>query len=56
MVLVRDARLLFVELKTERGKLTYPQRSWLSALNECPSAEVYEWRPSDWPEIEVVLR
>lgn len=56
MVLVRDGRLLFVELKSERGKLTYPQRAWLSALHVCPSAEVYEWRPSSWPEIEAVLR
>lgn len=55
-VFVRDARLLFAELKTERGRLTLPQRSWLAALRQCRGAEVYEWRPSDWLKIEAVLR
>ncbi len=56
LVLVRDGRLIFAELKSERGRLTHPQRVWLAALKACPGVQVYEWRPSDWPEIEGVLR
>jgi hypothetical protein len=57
LVLVRDGRLLFAELKSERGRVTADQRAWLSLLEGCPGVEVYVWRPlaSSWPEIERVL-
>lgn len=48
------ARLLFVELKTERGRLAPLQRRWLEAL-EATSAECYVWRPHDWAEVVEVL-
>jgi len=54
LVLVRD-RVLFVELKTERGRLTLRQRAWLDALARA-SAEVRLWRPSNWPEIVDTLK
>ncbi len=53
IVLVRH-RLLFVELKTERGKLTPEQEAWVQALEDADQT-VYVWRPSDWKLIEMVL-
>ena len=32
LTLVRDGRLIFAELKTEKGKATYDQVFWLHAL------------------------
>jgi len=60
LVLVRadarpgDARLIFAELKTARGKLTAAQQQWLEALRQTP-AEVYVWRPDDWDAIVACL-
>jgi VRR-NUC domain len=45
--------LLFIELKSERGKVRPDQELWIDLLGTC--AEVYVWRPSDRPEIERVL-
>ena len=47
LVLLRGTRLAFVELKTERGRVTRAQRGWLEALGQVPGVEVYLWRPSD---------
>ena len=49
---LRDGKreVRFLELKTEIGKLTESQASWLMCL---PNA--YLFRPSDWPQIEEVL-
>lgn len=55
-VLVRDGRLLFAELKSEKGGLTPAQRAWLGELRRCPGVEVHVWSPSDWPTIENILR
>lgn len=46
--------LLFVELKTDAGKLTAEQAVWLVDLQNA-GAETGVWRPRDWPEIETVL-
>jgi len=60
LVLVRadgrpgDARLIFAELKTARGKLTAAQQQWLEALRQT-AAEVYVWRPDDWDAIVACL-
>ena len=53
LVLVRGDRLIFAELKREKGRLTESQRTWLSALDE--TAETYVWRPSDWDAVIEVL-
>jgi hypothetical protein len=52
---LRPPRLIFAELKTEKGRLSPQQRSWLDALGLCPGIETFVWRPGDWPEIEEVL-
>jgi Holliday junction resolvase len=67
LVLARDGRVLFVEVKSEKGRLTKAQKEWLSVLYDEPwignpalqseydSHQVYVWRPSDIAEIEDVL-
>lgn len=54
LLLVRE-RVIFVELKTMRGRLRREQRAWLAALRAA-GQEVWIWRPSDWPTVERVLR
>lgn len=66
IVAVRRERLIFIELKTAKGKLSQAQERWRDALFQtqawkmwppdravCP--EVYLWRPSDWEQIVEVL-
>lgn len=60
LVLVRD-RILFVELKTAKGKLSAYQQAWIDDLDrvavEGSEVVVYVWRPVHWTngEIEEVL-
>ena len=56
LTLVRD-RVLWVEVKTERGRVRPEQELWLEALREA-GAEAYVWRESDWTAgvVEDVLR
>jgi len=62
LVMVRRGRLIFAELKSERGKTTHAQDTWQLALEavreDAPNIEVYLWRPADWTSrrIEAVLR
>jgi hypothetical protein len=56
LTMVRGRRLLFVELKTERGRLSPAQAEWLDALAMAMPGCVAVWRPSQWPEVERVLR
>lgn len=54
LVLVGHGRVMFAELKSERGWLTVDQAIWVSELED-NGAEVHVWRPSDWPAIEQAL-
>lgn len=56
LTLVRD-RLVMVECKAEKGRMTPDQLDWAAALSNA-GVEVYCWRPSQWisGEIEAVLR
>ena len=61
LVLVRRCRLVFAELKRETGKVRPEQAEWISDLTDVAevslgAVEVYVWRPSDWTEIQQVLR
>jgi hypothetical protein len=51
----RDHRLIFVELKADGATTTVAQDAVLTALARV-AAEVYLWRPRDWPQIEATLR
>ena len=55
LVLVRRPRVVWAELKAERGKTTDDQRAWLDELRAC-GQEVHIWRPSHWRAIEEALR
>jgi hypothetical protein len=55
LVLVRSPRVLFVELKSEGGKLTPSQKLWALELKACPGVEYYCWYPDDLQEIAEVL-
>lgn len=46
LVLVRDSRIVWRELKTSRGKPSAEQREWLAALKKA-NADVGIWRPID---------
>lgn len=47
LTMARGGRLVFAELKSQRGRLTPDQAVWINELNGTV-AEVYVWRPSDW--------
>jgi hypothetical protein len=51
----RPGRVLFIELKAQRGLVRPTQRAWLALLKEA-GAEAYCWRPKDWQTIEEVLK
>lgn len=55
LVLVRADRLVFIELKTEDGRVTVEQAHWMQAI-AATGAEVYLFRPSDWDCLEETLR
>lgn len=52
LVLVRPPRLVFAELKAERGRLTAEQEHWLDVLRQA-GAEVYVWKPKNWVSGEI---
>jgi hypothetical protein len=61
LTLVRDGRLIFIELKSATGRLTTGQHAWLRALRKVDdrsngAVHAYVWFPTDWPTIEDVLR
>ena len=47
LVLWKDSRLLFVELKKQGGRLSMSQERTLQELHST-AAEVYIWRPAEW--------
>lgn len=49
LVLVRD-RVIYAELKTDRGVLRPEQRAWVEALEKA-GCEVHIWRPKHWNNI-----
>lgn len=62
LVLVREERLVFAELKRDGAYASVNQREWLEILTACSRAgsdgsrfEVYLWRPADMNDIEACL-
>ncbi len=56
LVMVRRGRLIFAELKSERGRLSPNQEPWIDDLTAFGPAEVYLWKPSMWSGIVEVLK
>lgn len=54
LVMTNQQRVIFAELKTERGKLRPEQEMWLSWLR-IAGQEVYIWRPSDLGDMSRIL-
>jgi len=48
-------RVIFAELKSDKGKVTPQQEEWLSTLKACGQT-VYVWRPADIEAIAEILR
>ncbi len=55
LVCVRRPRIVWAELKSERGRLTDAQKDWIADLRAC-NQEVYVFRPSMWEYVERVFR
>lgn len=47
LVLVRGAAMMTVEVKTDTGRLSDAQRSWLTDLGAVSGVTAYVWRPRD---------
>jgi hypothetical protein len=47
LVLCKPPRLIFIELKSENGRVKDEQLTWGMRLSDCP-VEYYLWRPADW--------
>ena len=56
LTMVRNGQVVFAELKAKRGVTSDEQDEWLRRLGECDYVSTYVWRPSDWDEIEKVLK
>jgi len=48
-------RIIYAELKSEKGVVTEYQQEWLDTLDACRQ-EVYLWRPEDIEGIAEILR
>lgn len=55
LILIRPPRVVFAELKSEKGRLRPAQRAVLELLDRCPGVEAYTWRPSDWEAVKACL-
>ena len=56
-MIVGNGRIIYAELKSERGKVSAVQAEWLRALSAA-GALAFVWYPADWLNgtIEKVLR
>jgi hypothetical protein len=52
---IHQRRLIFAELKREKGRVSEAQKMVLGELEQIPGAECYLWRPSQWNEIVATL-
>ena len=55
LTMAREERLIFAELKSEKGKLTEAQAEWLRVL-KATGNKVFEWRPHQFDEIAGILQ
>ena len=55
LTMVRGARLIMAELKSEMGFASAAQLAWLGALGAIDGVEVFLWKPDDLDEIAEIL-
>lgn len=61
LVLARDGVVVFIEVKSAKGRISEDQARWAKALGEgyCEGVAgeycYFLWRPSDWSFIEALL-
>ena len=51
LVMTRDGRTIFAELKSQQGRIRTEQTQWMAELEKTQGVEVYLWRPSDMDQI-----
>lgn len=56
IIAVRGGRVLAIECKRERGRVRPEQVMWVEALSEVPGVTAMIARPSQWDEVETLLR
>ena len=59
LCMIKDGVIMFVELKTDKGKVTTAQRQWIERLirhqYHCENLVVEIWRPHIWEEKKKLL-
>lgn len=55
IVAVKGARMLAIEVKRERGRVTEAQQTWLDALGAVPGITAFAAHPHAWAEIVRLL-
>jgi hypothetical protein len=55
LVSERQQRVVWIECKTEKGKMTEDQMEWIELLHRA-GQEAYVFRPSDWDEAANILQ
>ena len=59
LCMVKDGIVMFVELKTDKGKATTAQRNWIKQFirhqHRCQRFIVEIWRPKTWEEKKKLL-
>lgn len=54
LCLVKNGKMIFAELKREKGIVSPEQQAWIMAIKAC-GIDVYIWRPSDVHAIVEIL-
>jgi hypothetical protein len=55
LIMARDGRLIFMELKKPGGVVSAEQQRWLDVLKKCPAVLAVVARPQDWASVKRVL-
>jgi len=55
LCMVKRCRLIFAELKADKGRLSPEQQGWIDNLTNSMRCEVYIWKPENFEEIVEVL-
>ena len=51
LVLIKPPKVIFLEVKREKGRLTVAQADVLAMLEDCSEVQAAVVRPSDWAQV-----